>query len=90
MPLLADGPKSCDQLGYDPRVAQRGLDLLWKYGYVRKRTRPAAPGRCAVQFWMLPGVDLEVTAERGQVDQSLFEACARAVEALSQNARSSL
>ena len=53
-----DGPKRCDELGYDARVAKRGLDKLLQYGYVKRRTMPARTGRCAVQFWMLPGVDL--------------------------------
>jgi DNA-binding IclR family transcriptional regulator len=41
LPLLANGPKPCDHLGYSVSTAQRALEALRKAGLVRPKMHRA-------------------------------------------------
>ena len=53
LPLLENGPKRTDQLGYSPTVASRALHLLWQHGLVKRKTvtRRTAVGAVASVYW---------------------------------------
>jgi DNA-binding IclR family transcriptional regulator len=49
LPLLANGPKPCVQLGYSISTAQRALEGLRKAGLVRPKMHRA--GKILVEHW---------------------------------------
>ena len=84
-PLLEDGAKRCDQLGYSPRVTQKALEQLLEHGLVRRKTLTTITpvgGKVAIQHWYLPSRQPLVVTPTPAVVARTFEDCAAAVEAL--------